>query len=386
MNTAVIVLADSDLNSVVNLLTSITNEPCVWKISTVYVQEAIKKKFMQLYKERKVKDSMDVESILKVFRFKEELSSKIGYHTDAISIWTENVSAAKSFVMKMLVPLTWINSYGELGPGIAIRTDAKLCCPSVKQFEVTSNLYSGSGKKFELFYDGSWKEPKSEKYWIDSDANSWASASQADVDSCVLSAKKGFEKWHCLPQSQRKQVFQKFADRIWATGNRPLAKLIKSQLENPILFGSSSTIIRDGTVEVLTIRDPKGVITIGRKDLNDLFVRLTNACIAGNSVIVMHGGVLCSIAEYCDMLTTSGIPPGVINLLSFENLVDGFKEVYNNSSVSGGCSLAMEEFDVYMLDFFKYWIDIVTKDHNSQFNEMIYTKYTQPKSIWLPFK
>lgn len=98
-----IVLADTDLDSVVNFLTSITNEPCVWKISTVYVQEAIKKKFMQLYKERKVKDSMDVESILTVFRFKEELPSKIGYHTDAISIWTENVSAAKSFVMNMLV-------------------------------------------------------------------------------------------------------------------------------------------------------------------------------------------------------------------------------------------------------------------------------------------
>lgn len=168
--------------------------------------------------------------------------------------------------------------------------------------------------------------------------------------------------------------------------NKPLANLIKSQLENPTLFGSSSTIIRDGTVEVLTIRDPKGVIAIGRKDLNDLFLRLTNACIAGNSIIVMHGGVLCSIADYCDMLTTSGIPPGVINLLSFENLVDGFREVYDNVSVSHGCSLPNEEFDVYMLDFFKYWIDLVTTDNDPQFNQMIYTKYTQPKSIWLPLR
>ena len=58
---------------------------------------------MQLYKERRTKDSVDVKLILTIFRFKEELPSKIGTHTDAISIWTENVSAAKSFVMNMMV-------------------------------------------------------------------------------------------------------------------------------------------------------------------------------------------------------------------------------------------------------------------------------------------
>lgn len=162
--------------------------------------------------------------------------------------------------------------------------------------------------------------------------------------------------------------------------------MIRSQLENPILYGSSSTIIRDDTVEVLTVRDPKGVIAIGRKDKNDLFLRVVNACIAGNSIIVMHGGELTPINEYCDMMITSGIPPGVINFLSFENLFDGFKEVYNNSAVAHGCSPAFEEFDVYMLDFFKYWIDLITDENNPRFNEMIYTKYTQPKSIWLPFK
>ena len=162
--------------------------------------------------------------------------------------------------------------------------------------------------------------------------------------------------------------------------------MIKSQLDNPVLYGSTSTIIRDGTVEVLTVRDPKGVISIGRKERNDLFRRLTNACIAGNSVIAMYGGVLSPIAEYCDMMITSGIPPGVINFLSFENLFDGFREVYNNSLVSHGCSPAFEEFDVYMLDFFKYWIDLVTADDDPRFHEMLYTKYTQPKSIWLPLK
>ncbi|XP_043464825.1 uncharacterized protein LOC122500132 [Leptopilina heterotoma] len=387
MKTVVIILSDSDLDTVVSFLASVTERPCVWKISAVYIQESIEKKFAQLYKEKKTKDSVNIDKILTIFRFKEEISSKIkDNHWDAISIWTENVLSAKHYVMNMMVSLVWINSFGELGPGVALRTDSKLKCPNVSRFELKSGFFTGSGKKFDLFYDGLWKEPKNGKYWTDCNGNSWASASQEDVDSCVQSAKRGFEKWHLTPFSKRKTILQKFADRIHADGNRPLAKLVRSQLDNPILYGSSSTIIRDGTVEVLTVRDPKGVIAIGRKDSNDLFLRVINACIAGNAVIVMYGGVLSPINEYCDMMITSGIPPGVINFLSFENLFSGFKEVYNNSAVAHGCSPAFEEFDVFMLDFFKYWIDLVTDDNDCRFKEMLYTKYTQPKSIWLPFK
>ena len=100
--TVVIVLTDADLDAVVNFLTSITNDPCVWKITTVYIQESIENNFSLLYKKKVTKYSMEIISILKLFRFKEELTSKIS-HTDAISIWTENVTAAKSFVMNMMV-------------------------------------------------------------------------------------------------------------------------------------------------------------------------------------------------------------------------------------------------------------------------------------------
>lgn len=99
-----IILSDSDLDTVVSFLASVTERPCVWKISTVYVQESIEKKFAQLYNEKKTDDSMNISQILSIFRFKEEISSKIkDNHWDAISIWTENVLSAKHYVMNMMV-------------------------------------------------------------------------------------------------------------------------------------------------------------------------------------------------------------------------------------------------------------------------------------------
>lgn len=76
----------------------------------------------------------------------------------------------------------------------------------------------------------------------------------------------------------------------------------------------------DFTLEVIYSQKPLGIIILREENENVLFFRLMQTLIAGNSVIVMFGANFCNLAPYCDMFSTCGIPPGVINLLSHENI------------------------------------------------------------------
>lgn len=77
---------------------------------------------------------------------------------------------------------------------------------------------------------------------------------------------------------------------------------------------------QDSTLEISWSRKPLGIIILREENENVLFFRLMQTLIAGNSVIVMLGANFCNLAPYCDMFSKCGIPPGVINLLSHENM------------------------------------------------------------------
>jgi len=73
-------------------------------------------------------------------------------------------------------------------------------------------------------------------------------------------------------------------------------------------------------LEVTKIRNPRGIIILKAKDESSLFNQLMYILIAGNSVIVICDTDSCSLVPYCNMFSISNIPPGVINLLSSENI------------------------------------------------------------------
>lgn len=99
--------------------------------------------------------------------------------------------------------------------------------------------------------------------------------------------------------------------------------------------------------ETLYVCMPMGMIVLKEENENVLFFRLMQTLIAGNSVIVMFDANSCNLISYCDMFSTCGIPPGVINLLSHEDinileykLCSGKYEKYADEIFSKGNSMS----------------------------------------------
>jgi len=77
---------------------------------------------------------------------------------------------------------------------------------------------------------------------------------------------------------------------------------------------------QSGRSLVVRIRKPKGVITLMEKREKNLFRKLTQSLIIGNSVVVICTANSCNIIQYCNLFLSSGIPPGVINMLTCEGI------------------------------------------------------------------
>lgn len=79
--------------------------------------------------------------------------------------------------------------------------------------------------------------------------------------------------------------------------------------------------------EITKIHESRGIIILEEKEKITMFRELTQSLITGNSVIVICNPDVCTLTNYCDMFSTAMIPPGTINLLSSNTLVD---VKYNN--------------------------------------------------------
>jgi len=100
-----------------------------------------------------------------------------------------------------------------------------------------------------------------------------------------------------------------------------LVTIVERWLKFPYLFPTvQGSLFEDEMIEIMEIRMPLGVIILREKNENVLFFRLMQTLIAGNSVIVIFDANFCNLIQYCDMFSTCGIPPGVINLLSHEDI------------------------------------------------------------------
>lgn len=163
-----------------------------------------------------------------------------------------------------------------------------------------------------------------------------------------------------------------------------LSRSIRVFAESPVLYGSSSSRIQDDSVEIVTTRESRGVIAIGCDDRAELFRRIVYACVAGNAVIVANNRVACEtvkvsgIEEYCDTLAACGFPPGVLNSLSFHDLPNAIANLSKIRCVAVSCT---DFFNPLISGLPSYWIDTRCSS-----DEILYAKYTRPKSVWLPLK
>lgn len=146
-----------------------------------------------------------------------------------------------------------------------------------------------------------------------------------------------------------------------------MANIIAKWLNFSYIYEDSSlSSLNQGSLnlEITTIRCPKGVIILKEEDEAILFRRLMQILTVGNSVIIISDTNLCSLVPYCNMFSASEIPPGVINLLSSDNMKE--------------------------LELFLCGMDYASYAEQSFFSkdciEEIYENLTVPKQIVMPLK
>jgi len=82
---------------------------------------------------------------------------------------------------------------------------------------------------------------------------------------------------------------------------------------------------QDERLESVTIRAPRGIVSLHHEDEVVLFSYLTLSLIFGNCVIVLCNQFTCNLAPYCNIFAASEIPPGVLNLLSNRDMFSRIK-------------------------------------------------------------
>ncbi|KAM0734670.1 Long-chain-aldehyde dehydrogenase [Formica fusca] len=367
-----ILLEDSDLYAVISCLRVIysqTNRGCAFPyLHKIWVQEFIKQKFLWLLQEYLENSIFPIY----VFRSKKELlTANIHHKMNIVSIWSEDIIAAKNLATSLNKEVLFINTHMDLHDGTALLPYVKIFNKtldklSYKQQNFDLDNYMIKSKKHEiptynLFYYGKWQQPVQNTYWIYNETL-WAHATSRDIERCIDSAEEGFKIWNTKSATSRNQILFKFAYMLECNGKFLLADRISKWIKYLYIYESSLLCSQSRRSEITKFRKPRGVIILKEKEETLLFDQLTQILIAGNSVIVICDGKnSCNLVQYCDMFSMSEIPSGVINLLFSEKL-DTLE-----------FSLCATDYDLYAERFF-------SKDKP----EKTYKNLTVPKQIILP--
>ncbi|XP_072752474.1 uncharacterized protein [Anoplolepis gracilipes] len=296
-------------------------------IHKIWIQESreqIFKWFLKKYVE-------DLHIKLYTFRSRQELLilDTSEYNVHIVSIWSEDITAAKKLAESLNQHVVFINSYMDFCPGIVLPYKDIYCKSPNQVFnlrEVYKRVYTNpidptahKGLLYDLFYDGMWQKPKKNTYWIHNNIL-LANATCVDIVECINSAEKGFKICSTMSSDSKKEMLSKFAHTLECTGKFLLAKIVL-ELINRLYFNRDLIkCYQTERFEVIKTRKPQGITILQEMDGEvALFYDLIENIIIGNSVIVICNPDLCILASYCDMFKMCGIPPGVINLLSSEN-------------------------------------------------------------------
>ncbi|KAL6262331.1 hypothetical protein P5V15_007422 [Pogonomyrmex californicus] len=328
-----ILLEDSDLHAAIsylkNLLYRLRKDGLFCSLNKIWIQETIKEKCLWLIDQY----SQDLDLPIHTFRTKKELftakpllnniPSKNIYIK---SIWTEDIIAAENLARFLNGNVLFINAHMNFYDGIVllpyIKTFdvrlPKVCESNQDYYAIKPNLHKNA--IYNLFYNGMWQKPVKGAYWLHNDIQ-WASATSEDINRCINSAEKGFKIWSKKSIACRLQILSNLASTLECKGKFKLADVISrwirfSYIYEDLLDSHSGTL----NMKVTKIRNPKGIIVLREKSETVLFGRLMQILTFGNSVIVICNEHFCSLAPYCDMFSTSQIPPGVINFLSSKDI------------------------------------------------------------------
>ncbi|KAL6255114.1 hypothetical protein P5V15_013444 [Pogonomyrmex californicus] len=340
-----IILEDSDLYAIINCL-KITECYPLYKI---WVQEPVIEKFLWLTKKY---NNLDLSSSVDTFQSLKDIKlcicNNFSKNLSIVSMWSENIVAAKNFALSLNNHMVFINSYMEFSGGKTFlplmeiyflkhlwleNTFNTLCEGKSDMINLTEskngmNLLNTSETDYliyHLFYDGTWQKPTQNTYWEHNDIL-WANATKSDIVRCYQSAKKGFEIWGAKSIKSRIEILSNLKTMLISLGKPLLAAIVERLMNLPHICSSvigmtcTFAFSQGAEVEVMNSRMPLGVITLKEENENVLFVRLMQTLIVGNTVIVINDGNFCNILPYCEIFSRCGIPAGVINSLSCENI------------------------------------------------------------------
>ncbi|XP_011707446.1 PREDICTED: uncharacterized protein LOC105462506 isoform X2 [Wasmannia auropunctata] len=364
----IILLADSDLYAVISYLRN--KKYISSSLNKIWVQEPIREKYLWLMKEY-LKDSINYP--IRIFRTKNELftPASTSYKMNSISIWTEDIVFAKNLAMSLNRDVVFINSYMDFYGDIVLLPYTKVfdkmlhkqCNFTLDNCRKTLSVDS-KHPVFNLFYDGIWQQPVKGTYWIHNNCQ-MANATSEDVNRCIKSAEKGFKIWSTKSVTCRTQILSKFASILECNGKSDLATSMSTWIKM-YKYENFSFCSRSEELEVTKIPNPKGVIILKEEHEIPLFTRMIQILTAGNSVIVINNTNSCNLTSYCNIFSAAAIPPGVINLLSNENMQE--------------LELALCGTDY--ASYAKQFVPI-SQPRNQ---EKMFMNFTTPKHIILPLK
>ncbi|XP_014472333.1 PREDICTED: uncharacterized protein LOC106743216 [Dinoponera quadriceps] len=338
-----IILEDSDLHAVVKEIRN-------FYFDKIWIQELLVPKLSSFMNECKAAHHFDI------FRSKQELldSTSHSEKLSIISIWSENIIAAKDLAAFLNRDVTFINTYMDFyGSIVLFPPKGKSDSSFSTLFQNTSTstrklgIFGPLSTRYNLFFDGMWQKPVEDTYW-NNKGFLWANATNEDIKRCIAAAEKGAKIWSARSIDSRMQVLSKLAHTLECNNKFELTDIILKWTKSSHFYENSIMHPQSGRLEITEMRKPRGIIILKGKNLNVLFWQLTLALITGNSVIVLCNDVDCSLIPYCDMFSTSGIPPGVINMLSIEKMKD---ILYGNFKIDESLFFTQEGKENFCMKF-----------------------------------
>ncbi|KYN30924.1 hypothetical protein ALC56_14736 [Trachymyrmex septentrionalis] len=318
-----IVFEDSDLYAIITYLK--IKSYILLQIKKIFIQESVKQKFLWLL-EKNNKHLLHVDLPLLTFHSKNELVTYCKdflTHFSMMSIWSEDITSAKTLAMKLQKDVIFINTCLEFGTDIKLPYHKKmfnhyLFCRDheLEQAEAGDkiNLNTYTGSVYNHFYNGIWQKPVSDAYSIYND-NICAHATRVDTYRAIDSAIEAFESWSNLPINSRKEILNNLAYTLEHNGKYLLAKTVSKGIK--LINKTYKNILTYGErLEMISLRAPRGVIYLYHTDEVTLFSQITTSLYFGNCIIVIYNKNSCNIIPYLNMFSTAEIPQGVINLIS----------------------------------------------------------------------
>src|SRR5580765_1585499 len=192
-------------------------------------------------------------------------------------------------------------------------------------------------KTYKLFIGGAFPRSESGRTY-EAEGQNVARASRKDVRDAVRTARSAYEKWAAMTAYNRGQVLYRVAEMMEArrsefaelcTGTKEVDRSIDRFVwyagwadKLPQVLGGANPVA--GPYFNFTVPEPTGVVAVLAPDeppLAGLVSRVAPAIVGGNTTVVVASETHpLATVELAEVLATSDVPGGVVNLIT------GFRE------------------------------------------------------------